>query len=48
MKRAFTECSGKGYTRDELPYRNMGKFLHHVERNKSITEVELAKLEQLI
>lgn len=48
MKRAFAECRGKGYKRAELPYRIMGKFLHHVERNKSITEVELAKLEQLV
>lgn len=47
MKRAFAECRGKGYKRDELPYRIMGKFLHNVERPKSITEVELAKLEQL-
>ena len=48
MKQAFAECSGKRYKRAELPYRIMGKFLHNVERNKSITEVELAKLDQLV
>jgi hypothetical protein len=48
MKQAFAECSGKGYKRAELPYRIMGKFLHNLERPKSITEVELAKLEQLL
>ena len=48
MKCAFAECKGKGYKRSELPYRIMGRFLHHLERPKSITEVELAKLEQLV
>jgi hypothetical protein len=48
MKQAFAECRGKGYKRAELPYRIMGKYLHNVERPKSITEVELAKLEQLV
>lgn len=48
MKRAFAECRGKGYKRAELPYRIMGSFLYHMERPKSVTEVELAKLEQLV
>ncbi|MGB9072140.1 MAG: hypothetical protein WCC22_05675 [Terriglobales bacterium] len=48
MKRAFAECRGKGYERADLPYRIMGRFLHNVERPKSITEVELAKLEQFV
>lgn len=48
MKRAFAECRGKGYKRADLPYRIMGRFLHNVERPKSITEVELAKLEQFV
>jgi hypothetical protein len=48
MKRAFAECMGKGYKRTELSYRIMGRFLYHMERPKSITEVELAKLEQLV
>jgi hypothetical protein len=47
MKQAFTECSGQGYSQAELPYRIMGKFLHHMERNKSMM-VELAKLDQLV
>lgn len=48
MRRAFFECRGKGYKRVELPYKIMGRFLHHMERPKSIMEVELAKLEQLV
>lgn len=48
MKRAFFECRGKGYKRAELPHKIMGRFLYHMERPKSITEVELAKLEQLV
>jgi hypothetical protein len=47
MKRAFAECRGKRYKRADLPYKIMGRFLHHMERPKSITEVELAKLGQL-
>lgn len=48
LKWAFADCGGKGYSRAELPYRIMGRFLHHLERPKSLTEVELAKLEQLV
>jgi hypothetical protein len=48
MKWAFAECGGKGYSRAELPYRIMGRFLDHLERPKSPIEVELAKLEQLV
>jgi hypothetical protein len=48
MKWAFADCRGKGYSRAELPYRIMGRFLDHMQRPKSITEVELAKLEQLV
>ena len=47
MRLAFAECRKKGYKRAELPYRIMGRFLDHLERPKSIAEVELAKLEQL-
>ncbi len=48
MKWAFADCRGKGYSRAELPYRIMGRFLEHMQRTKSITEVELAKLEQWV
>jgi hypothetical protein len=44
MKWAFADCKGMGYSRARLPYKIMGGLLHHIERPKSITEVELAKL----
>ncbi len=48
MKQAFAECRGKGFKRDELPYRIMGKFLNNVARPKTLPEIELAKRERLI
>jgi hypothetical protein len=38
---------GKGHKRSEVPYKIMGRFLDNIERPKSITEVELAKRNQL-
>jgi hypothetical protein len=48
MKQAFAECRGKGFKRAELAHKIMGRFLHHLERPKTITELELAKHEQLV
>jgi hypothetical protein len=48
MKWAFADCKGMGYSRAKLPYKIMDRLLHHIERPKSITEVELAKLEQWV
>lgn len=48
MKQAFADCRGKGFTRSDLPYKIMRRFLENVERPKTIAEVELAKLEQLL
>ena len=48
MTQAIAECRGKGFNRTELPYRIFGRFLHHVERPKTLPEVELAKREQLV
>jgi hypothetical protein len=46
LKWAFADCTGKGHSRARLPYRIMGRLLYHLERPKSITEIELAKLEE--
>jgi len=48
MEQAFSECRGKGFKRVELPYRIMARFLEHVQRPKSLLEVELAKRQQLV
>jgi hypothetical protein len=48
MKQAFAECRGKRLKRSELPYKIVGRFLENLERSKTLTEVELAKLEQLL
>jgi len=42
MEQAFAEC--RGFKRSELPYKIMAKFLDYLERPKTITELELAKL----
>jgi hypothetical protein len=48
MKWGFADCRGMGYSRAKLPYKIMDRLLHHIQRPKSITEVELAKLEQWV
>ncbi len=48
MTHAFAECRGKRFDRIELPYRVFARFLHHLERPKTLPEVELAKREQLV
>ncbi len=48
MRQALAECRGKRFKRAELPYKIMGRFLANVERPKTITELELAKRDQLV
>jgi hypothetical protein len=38
---------GVGFKRSEVPYKIVGRFLDNIERPKSITEVELARRNQL-
>lgn len=48
MRQAFADCRSKGFRRRELPYHIMAQFLYHMERPKTLPEIELAKLEQLV
>lgn len=48
MRQAFAECRGKRLKRSELTNRIMARFLANFERPKTITELELAKREQLV
>jgi hypothetical protein len=43
LKRAFADYRGKRFTRRELPYLIVGRFLDNMERPKSLLEVEFAK-----
>jgi hypothetical protein len=47
LQEAVHFCRGKEFKRAELPYKIMDRFLHHIERPKTITEIELAKRNQL-
>jgi len=47
LQEAVNFCRGKQFKRRELPYKIMDRFLHNLERPKTIAEIELAKVNQL-
>jgi len=46
LQDAIHHC--RGVKQSELPYKIMDRFLHHLERSKTITETELARQNQLV
>ena len=48
LQEAVQFCRGKDFERSELPFKIMDRFLYHVERPKTMAEIELAKRNQLI
>jgi hypothetical protein len=48
LQEAVNFCRGKEFKRRELPYRIMDRFLHNLERPKTLAEIELAKRNQLL
>jgi hypothetical protein len=48
LQEAIQFCRGKGFKRTDLPFKIMDRFLYHVERPKTIAEMELAKRNQLV
>jgi hypothetical protein len=47
LQEAVNFCRGKEFMRSQLPYKIMDRFLHNLERPKTIAEIELAKVHQL-
>jgi translation initiation factor IF-3 len=47
LQEALSFCRGKEFKRRELPFKIMDRFLHNLERPKTIAEIELAKVNQL-
>jgi len=41
-------CRGKDFKRADLPFKIMDRFLYHLERPKTMAEIELAKRNQLV
>jgi len=48
LQEAIQFCEGKEFKRSEVPFKVMDRFLYHLERSKTIAELELAKANQLV
>jgi hypothetical protein len=48
MTHAFAACHGEGFKRAEMPYQIMKRFSINLEAGKNLTEIELARREQLV
>jgi len=48
LQEAVNFCRGKEFKRRELAYKIMDRFLHNLERPKTLAEIELAKRNQLL
>jgi hypothetical protein len=48
LQEAIQFCRGKDFKRADLPFKIMDRFLYHLDRPKTIAELELAKHNQLL